>query len=201
MPDDVKPHLTIRPGSGWAALNLAEVWQFRDLLFTLAGRDIKVRYKQTFLGVLWVILQPVIGAGVFTVIFGKVLDVKTGNTPYFLVAYSSLLGWNLFSGVLGKASGCLVGNAGLISKVYFPRFILPLNAIPSTIFDFGIALVIMIPLLIRYHIFPGPALLLLPLWIAMLIAAALGVGLVTAALMVSYRDVGYIMPLITQMLF
>jgi len=202
MSDVAKPYLTIRPSSGWAALNLAEVWQFRDLLFTLAGRDLKLRYKQTYLGAAWVILQPLLGAGVFSIFFGKILQVQTdGNIPYFFVSYCALLAWNLFNNVLGKSSGCLVGNGHLISKVYFPRMILPLTAIPATLLDFAVALAVIFVPMFSYKIMPGPGILLLPVWMTIIILMALGIGLITSALMVSYRDVGYVMPLFTQLLF
>jgi lipopolysaccharide transport system permease protein len=194
------PYLRIRPSSGWAALNLRETWQFRDLLFTLAGRDLKLRYKQTALGVVWVVLQPLLAAGIFAFVFGKVAKLPSDGVPYFVFAFAGLLGWNLFSNILTKASGCLVGNAPLISKVFFPRLVLPLSTVPSVLVDFGIAAVLMAGLLVSHRIAPGWGLLLLPIWVALIAALALGVGLVTAALTVSYRDVQYILPVFTQML-
>lgn len=195
-----KPLLKIRPTSGWAALNLAETWQFRDLLFTLAGRDLKLRYKQTALGVAWVVLQPLLAAGIFSFVFGAVADLPSDGVPYFVFSYAGLLGWNLFNNILSKSSGCLVGNSQLISKVFFPRLVLPLSTIPSSLVDFGIALALMAGLLATYGIAPGWGILLLPVWIALLIMLALGIGLVTAALTVSYRDVQYILPVFLQML-
>ena len=122
-----EPFLIIRPTRGWAALNLREVWQFRDLLFTLAGRDLKLRYKQTALGVIWVVLQPLMAAGIFSFVFGKVAKLPSDGVPYLLFSFAGLLGWNLFSNTLNKTSGCLVGNAQLISKVFFPRLVFPLS--------------------------------------------------------------------------
>jgi lipopolysaccharide transport system permease protein len=195
-----KPTLTIRPSSGWSALNLAEVWQFRDLMFTLAGRDIKLRYKQTALGMIWVVLQPLMAAGIFTVVFGKIAKLSSDGVPYFLFAFAGQLGWNVFSNTVSKASGSLVGNSNLISKVFFPRLVLPLSTIPSTLVDFGVAAVMMVVLMIGYHTAPGWPLLWVPLWMVLLLAMSMGIGLVTAALMVTYRDVAYILPVFMQML-
>jgi len=195
-----KPHLSIRPSSGWAALDLRETWQFRDLLFSLAGRDLKLRYKQTALGVIWVVLQPLMAAGVFSFVFGKVAQMPSDNVPYFVFSFAGLLGWNLFSNTVTKASGCLVGNQQLISKIFFPRLVLPLSTIPSTMVDFGVAAGMMLLLLFTYHITPHWGLLLMPIWIALLLALSLGMGLIASALSVSYRDVQYILPVAMQIL-
>jgi lipopolysaccharide transport system permease protein len=189
-----KPHLTIKPTSGWVPLNLAELLQFRDLLFTLAGRDLKLRYKQTVLGVIWVILQPLVSAGVFAFVFGKLAKMPTDGVPYFIFSYAGLMAWNLFSGTLSKVSGSLVGNSQLISKVFFPRLILPLSSVPSTMVDFAVAGAMMTVLMFIYRVVPGWGLLLLPVWIAFLLALGVGVGLWTASLTVSYRDVAYVLP-------
>ena len=194
------PLLTIRAGSGWAGVNLAELWRFRDLLFTLAGRDLRLRYKQTVLGVVWVVLQPLLAAGVFSFVFGKVARMPSDGVPYFLFSYAGLMGWNLFSGTLTKVSGSLVGNAHLISKVFFPRLILPLSSVPSALVDFSVAGGMMLVLMALEHLTPGWGLLLLPVWMAMLLALATGVGLWTTSLMVSYRDVGYVVPVALQIL-
>jgi lipopolysaccharide transport system permease protein len=195
-----KPWLTIRPTSGWAAVDLRDLWRFRDLLMSLAVRDLKLRYKQTALGVIWVVLQPLLAAGVFSFVFGKVARLPSDGLPYFLFSYAGLLGWNLFSNTLTKSSNCLIGNSQLISKVFFPRLVLPLSTIPSVLVDFGVALGMMIVLMIIYRVPPGPGLLLLPLLMALLFALALGIGLCSAALTVSYRDVQYILPVMLQIL-
>jgi lipopolysaccharide transport system permease protein len=200
QPAEPEPYLRIRPSSGWAALNLRDLWQYRDLLFTLAGRDLKLRYKQTALGVIWVVLQPLLAAGIFSFVFGKVAGLSSEGVPYFVFSFAGLLGWNLFSNILSKSSGCLVGNAQLISKVFFPRLVLPLSTVPSVLVDFAIAAVLMAGLLVVHRIVPGWGLLLLPVFLGLIIACALGVGLVTSALTVSYRDVQYILPVFTQML-
>lgn len=195
-----RPHFTIRPSRGWVALNLREMWKFRDLLLALAGRDVKLRYKQTALGVIWVVLQPLMAAGIFSFVFGTVAKLPSGGIPYFLFSYAGLLGWNLFSSVLGKVSGSLVGNAHLISKVFFPRLILPLSSLPSALLDFAVAGVMLGVLLVVYHVAPGWGILLMPLWIGLLLMLATGVGLFATSLMVSYRDVGYVLPVALQIL-
>jgi len=195
------PVKTIRARTGWQALNIRELWQFRDLLLTLAGRDIKLRYRQTAVGVLWVILQPLLAAGIFAFVFGKVANLPAPKgVPYFVFSYAGLLGWNIFSGTVIKVSASLVQNANLISKVYFPRLILPLSMTFSTLLDFGVALALLPVLMLIAHIAPGLSLLTLPLWIALLLALALGVGMYTSALAVTYRDVQYVIPVIMQFL-
>ena len=195
-----KPYLTIQPTAGWQAINLRELWQFRDLLTTLAQRDVKLRYRQTALGALWVVLQPLMAAGIFSFVFGKVAKLPSDGLPYFVFSYAGLLGWNAFSATLGKASGSLLGNAGLVSKVYFPRLVLPLSVVFSTLIDFAVALGLMAVLMVVYHIAPTAALLLLPVWLALIILLAVGVGMYASALTVSYRDVGFILPVLTQFL-
>lgn len=196
-----KPHLTIQPTAGWQAINLRELWQFRDLLTTLAQRDVKLRYRQTSLGVIWVILQPLISAGIFSFVFGKVAKLPApAGIPYLVFSYAGLLAWNAFSSTLGKTSGCLLSNSNLVSKVYFPRLALPLSTVFSTLIDFGVALVMMIVLMVINHVVPTAAVLLLPVWLLLVILLAMGVGLYTSALMVSYRDVQFILPVVTQFL-
>jgi lipopolysaccharide transport system permease protein len=195
-----KPYLTIRPSGRWAALKLAETWQFRDLLMALAARDLKLRYKQTALGVAWVILQPLLAAGIFSFVFGSVAKLPSDGKPYFLFSYAGLLAWNLFNNTLTKSSGCLVGNSQLVSKVFFPRLVLPLSTVPSTLVDFAVAFCMMCVFMVTYHVHPGLGILLLPVWGAAVLMLALGLGLWAAALTVSYRDVQYILPVFLQML-
>ena len=197
---DEKPYLSIRPRSGWQALDVKEIWEFRDLLTTLGLRDIKLRYRQTALGAVWVILQPLLAAGIFSVVFGRIAKLPSDGVPYFVFSYAGLLGWNAFNSTLSKVSGSMVGNAGLISKIYFPRLILPLSTVFSTLIDFGVALGMMAGLLIAYGITPGIGLLLLPVWLLLILMLAMGIGLFTSALMVSYRDVGFILPVLMQFL-
>jgi lipopolysaccharide transport system permease protein len=195
-----KPLVTLRPPTRWAALRLGELFEFRDLLLTLAQRDVKLRYKQTLLGVAWVVLQPLLAAGIFTFVFSLVAKLPSDGVPYFLFSFAGLLGWNLFNNTLTRTSACLVNNANLISKIFFPRLVLPVATMGSALVDFAVAAGMMGALLIAYRWAPPPALLLLPVWLAILAAIALGFGLWTAALSVSYRDVQYILPVVTQIL-
>jgi lipopolysaccharide transport system permease protein len=192
--------LRLAPGHRNIARELAETWQARDLLFTFADRDLRLRYRQTALGVVWVVLQPLIAAGIFTFVFGTVAHLSSDGKPYLVFTFAALTGWNLFSGVLTRASACLVGNANLVSRVYFPRLILPLSVIPAALVDFAVSLVMFAVLLALYHVAPTRALLTLPFWLLLLGAGAFGVGLVAAALTVKYRDVQYVLPVMVQLL-
>ena len=196
-----KPYLTIQPTAGWQAINFAELWQFRDLLTTLAQRDVKLRYRQTSLGVLWVILQPLLAAGIFSFVFGKVAKLPAPHgIPYLVFSYAGLLAWNAFNSTLTKSSTCLTGNANLVSKVYFPRLVLPLSTVFSTLIDFGVALVVMAILMAVNHVPLHLGILLLPVWLLLIVLLSLGVGLYASALMVSYRDIQYVLPVVTQFL-
>lgn len=195
-----KPFLVIKPPSGWNAINLRELWLYRDLLLTLAIRDVKLRYKQTALGVIWVVLQPLLAAAIFTFVFGAVAKLPSDGVPYFIFSYAGLLGWNAFNSTLTKATASLVGNSQLITKVYFPRLILPLSTILSTLIDFAVGLGLMVALMVAYHIAPTPALLWLPVWLVLIVALAVGLGLYSSALMVQYRDLQYVIPVLLQFL-
>jgi lipopolysaccharide transport system permease protein len=194
-----KPLMELGPASGWAALNLREIWNYRDLLLVLAQRDVKLRYKQTALGVAWVVLQPLLAAGIFTFV-GSILNAPSGGVPRFVFSFAGLLAYNAFSGTISKASACVVGNSQLVSKVYFPRLILPLSTVLATLIDFAVGMVLMIAMMFLYHIAPGWGILLLPIWLALLIGLAVGVGLYTAALMVRYRDLQYVIPVLVQLI-
>jgi lipopolysaccharide transport system permease protein len=198
--DEDEPLLILRPASGHGLPDLREIWLFRDLLLALALRDIKLRYRQTALGAFWVILQPLIAAAVFSFVFGRVANMPSGGVPYFVLSYSGLLAWNMFSNTLTKASGSLVQNSQLVSKVYFPRVLVPLSTVFSSLVDFGVALVMMGVLLIVYRMPLTLSVLLLPVWVLLVLALSIGCGLFAAALMVTYRDVQYVVPVLTQFL-
>ncbi len=134
------PHIVIKPPSRWAPLNLREVWEFRDLLTRLTIRDLKLRYKQTALGVIWVVLQPLLAAGILSFVFGQVANLPSDGVPYFVFAYVGMMCWTLFSQTLTKIAGSLVGNAALVSKIFFPRLVLPLSTVGSTMVDFAVSL-------------------------------------------------------------
>jgi lipopolysaccharide transport system permease protein len=197
--DMVDAPMIIKPSSGWMVIKLRELWLYRDLVHSLAVRDIKVRYKQTILGIVWVVLQPLLAAGIFSIVFGGIAGLKSDGIPYFVFSFAGQLAWNLCGSTLTRVSICLVGNAPMISKVFFPRLVLPLSTLGSVLVDFAVAAALMVVLLLAYHINPGWRVLVLPAWIAMLLMFSLGVGLWAAALTVSYRDVQYIMPVVTQL--
>lgn len=195
-----RPLRTLKHKPGWQALNVRELWLFRDLLLTLAQRDVKLRYRQTAVGALWVVLQPLLAAGIFSLVFGKLASFPSDGVPYFVFSYAGLLGWNVFSGTVVKVSASLVQNSNLISKVYFPRLILPLSMMFSTLIDFAVAFTLLPVLMIIGHVAPSAALLTLPLWFGLLLLLALGIGMYAAALAVSYRDVQYVIPVGMQFL-
>ena len=192
--------IVISPPKGLAALDLRSLWEFRDLLFAFADRDIRLRYRQTVLGVAWVVLQPLMGAGVFAVVFGVIAKLPSGGIPYFLVSFAGLLGWTVFFGSLTRISPSLVANASLIRKVYFPRLLVPLGVLPSVMVDLAVGLAVMIVLLIAYGVAPGWGILLLPASVLILLTIALGLGLMASSLAVKYRDIQHIVPFAVQFL-
>ena len=195
-----KPEVSIRPQKGWSGLGLPQLWLYRELLMTFGARDVKLRYRQTVLGVVWVVIQPLLAAGIFSIIFGKIAKMPTDNVPPFLFVFAGMLGWNLFSSTLLKASNSLLANSGLVSKVFFPRLLLPISTTLSSLIDFCVALVMMAVLMVIYRVTPGLALVLLPLWLFMLLMIAVGISFITSALTVTYRDVGYILPVFVNLL-
>jgi lipopolysaccharide transport system permease protein len=192
--------IRIRPPRAWETLDLSALWRFRDLLRALAVRDIKLRYRQTVLGVLWVVLQPLAGAGIFAFVFGRVARLTSGDVPYVLFTYTGILAWNLFNGIVLKAAGSLVSNAPLVAKVFFPRLLLPFSGVVSTLLDFAIALSVGALLCVSSGHQPGWSLLAAPFWVALLVLLGTGVGLGCAALAVSYRDVVHVLPVALQFL-
>lgn len=196
----------LRPSRGWSALNLFDIWRYRELVYFLIWRDIKVRYKQTALGVLWAVLQPVLTMIVFNFFFGKVAKVPTGGIPYPIFSYTGLLPWGLFSKAISDAGRSLITNRSMITKVYFPRLVIPLSSVLSGLVDFGISFLVLIGIMLyynfspnsTYHIYLTWRLLTLPFFILLALETALGVGLWLSALNVIYRDVNYILPFLTQ---
>jgi lipopolysaccharide transport system permease protein len=196
----VAPVRTLRPSSGWAALELGELFQFKDLLMELARRDVKLRYRQTLLGVAWVLIQPLVAAGMLTFAFGIVAGLRPEGTSAYLFTYAGLLVWNAFAWTLNKTSFSMIGNVYLVSKVYFPRLVLPLSGVMSTLVDLGISLAVLLVGLAVFQVWPGTPLLLIPLWIALVLCLALGAGLIAAALTVEYRDIQHILPIVIPFL-
>lgn len=198
--------LFIKPTRGWSALNLMELWRYRELVYFLIWRDIKVRYKQTALGAAWAIIQPFFTMVVFTIFFGRLAKVPSDNVPYPIFSYTALLPWGMFTKALTDAGRSLISNRTMITKVYFPRLAIPLASVMSGIVDFAIAFVVLVGMMLYYNLLPGSTyhvsisanILLLPLFILLALITALGVGLWLSALNVIYRDINYILPFLTQ---
>ncbi len=193
------PVVRIRPTRGWASLHLRDVWEYRELLYFLMWRDVKVRYKQTVLGVAWVVIQPLATTLIFSVIFGNLAKIPSDNLPYAVFALAGLVPWNFFASAFARGSGSLVGSAHLISKVYFPRLIIPIAGVLAGLVDFAIVLVLVIALMFFYGRGVTAALVALPLYVLLVIAIALAVSLWLSALYVQYRDVGYVVPFLSQL--
>lgn len=193
-------HVTIiQPSRGWRALDLKELWAYRELLWVLTARDIKVRYKQTVLGVAWALIQPLMLMVVFSIIFGRLAKMPSDGVPYPIFAFAALLAWTFFSNALSNASNSLVASSNLISKVYFPRLIIPLASIGAWLLDFFIATLILLALMLYYGIGWTPNLLAAPVLVLAVIFAALGAGTLLSALTVAYRDFRYVVPFLLQL--
>ncbi len=198
-PQDALPVTHITPPSGWFELNLAEAWQYRELLYFFVWRDIKVRYKQTLIGAGWAILQPLTTMLIFTLFFGRLAKIPSDGIPYPVFFYSALLPWIYFAGALAGATNAVVENQRVITKVYFPRVILPLSSVISGWVDFAISFVLLIAMMAYYSVRPGMALAWLPLFLLLATITALGAGLWLAACNVKYRDVRYAIPFLIQL--
>jgi lipopolysaccharide transport system permease protein len=198
--------LILRPSRGWSALNLGDLWRYRELIYFLIWRDVKVRYKQTALGASWAILQPFITMVVFTLLFGRLAKMPSDGIPYPLFSYTGLLPWGLFTKAIGDAGRSMVTNRSMITKVYFPRLSIPLASVLAGLVDFALAFLVLIGMMIFYNYVPAlqyqvvitPAILTLPLFLLLALVTSLGVGLWLSALNVQYRDVNYILPFLTQ---
>jgi lipopolysaccharide transport system permease protein len=193
-----KPILRIRPTKGWAALNVRELWNYRDLLWLLVARDIKLLYKQTALGVVWVVLQPAVAAVILAVIFGRVAKLPSDGVPYLLFVFCGLTVWTYFSQALQRAGNSLVGNSQLVSKVYFPRLLIPLAHTVAALVDFAVVLVVLFVLMGIYGFAPTFRLLAIPGFLLLMTLTATGVALWFSALGVKYRDCRYALPYLIQ---
>jgi lipopolysaccharide transport system permease protein len=191
-------HLRIKPSSGFVSLRLNEIWEYRELLFFLVWRDVKVRYKQTALGAAWAIIQPVMTMIVFSVFFGKLGKLSSDGLPYPIFAFAALVPWTLFANGLMQATNSLVGSSHLIKKVYFPRLIIPIAAVLAGVIDFLLAFAVLIVLMGFYGIAPGANALWLPVFLLMTLIASLAVSLWLSALNVQFRDVRHVIPFLTQ---
>ena len=193
------PTLRIAPSKGWVPLKLRDLWEYRELLYFLIWRDIKVRYKQTALGATWAIIQPFFTMVVFSIFFGHLAKVPSDGIPYPLFSFAALVPWTFFANGLSQSSNSLVGSGTLITKVYFPRLIIPLASVFSGIVDFVLAFLVLLGMMVYYGVFPTTInVLWLPLFLLLALTTSLGVGLWLSALNVEYRDVRYIVPFITQ---
>ena len=188
----------IRPATGWLVVNFRDLWEYRELLYFLTWRDIKVRYKQTVLGIAWVVLQPLCLMLIFTAFFGRMVEVPVAGIPYSVFTYTALLPWQLFSRALNDGSMSLIGQEKMITKVYFPRILVPASAVLSALLDFTIALLFFLGFVYVYGLKPSLAILALPLVVLLAVMAAFGVTLWLAALNVLYRDIRYLLPFLTQ---
>lgn len=193
--------LVVRPSSGWVPLNLGELWQYRELLYFLIWRDLKVRYKQTVLGVAWAVIQPSFITLAFSVFFGRLAGIPSDGFPYPLFVFCGLLPWQLFAHALSNSGNSLVLSERLITKVYFPRLVIPLAAALSGVVDFVFGFLVLLGLMAHYEFLPTLALLMLPVFVLVALATAVGVGLWLSALNVEYRDVRYVIPFIIQFWF
>jgi lipopolysaccharide transport system permease protein len=198
--------LVLRPSRGWSTLNLPDLWRYRELIYFLIWRDVKVRYKQTVLGASWAIIQPFVTMVVFTVLFGNLAKMPSDGIPYPLFSYTGLLPWGLFTKAISDAGRSMIANRSMITKVYFPRLSIPLASVLSGLVDFALAFVVLIGMILYYNYSPNqdyqvvitPAILTLPLFLLLALITSLGVGLWLSALNVLYRDVNYIIPFLTQ---
>jgi lipopolysaccharide transport system permease protein len=195
----IKPLIIIEPSKSWVPLNLRELWAYRELLYFLTWRDLKVRYKQTVLGVIWVVVQPLLGTIIFSIFLGKLARVPSDGIPYPIFVYVGLLSWTFFSAAVTNSGNSLVGSAHLITKVFFPRLIIPVAAVAVRLIDLAISFVILIGMMLYYGISVTRQILLLLLLVPLITLLALGIGMWTSALNVKYRDIGVAIPVLMQL--
>ena len=193
--------IVISPSQGLFSLELGDLWQYRELFYFLAWRDIKVRYKQTVLGAAWAVLQPLLTMGLFSLLFGYFLNLPSGGVPYPIFVFTGLLPWQLFAFALTQSSESLIADRNLITKVYFPRLVVPLSSVAAGLMDFAISFVILIGMLLLFRIPLSWRILTLPAFVLLALLCAMGVGLWFSALNVQYRDVRYALPFLTQFWF
>jgi lipopolysaccharide transport system permease protein len=197
-PSPGAPHVLIRSEESGVQLNLRDIWAYRELLYFLTWRDVKVRYKQTLIGVAWVIIQPLMMMLIFTLVFNRFAGLDTGDIPYPLFAYSGLLVWGFFSTAITSGTSSLISNTSLVTKVYFPRAFITAAAVAAGIVDMVVGSLLLVALAVYYHVHVTWAVLLLPAFVLLATAMALGVGMLAAALTVKYRDLRHVLPFIIQ---
>ena len=194
-----QPLVRLAPGKSGSAIRLKDLWAYRELLYFLTWRDVKVRYKQTSLGAAWAVLQPLLTMLVFTLLFGRLAGIQSGDIPYPLFSYAGLLIWTFFANAISNSGNSLVSSANLITKVYFPRMIIPAAAVIAGLVDLAIALIVLVPLMIYYKASVGVGVVMIPLLLALCALLALGVGMWLSALNVKYRDIRYAIPFLIQL--
>jgi len=199
MPKTATPIEVIEPKKGWVPLDLREIWNYRELLYFLTKRDIKVRYKQTILGGLWAIIQPFFMMVVFTLFFGRLAKVPSDGIPYPIFVYAGLLPWTYFANAVSASGNSLAGSANLITKIYFPRLIIPASASLAGLLDFFIAMIVLGAIMIYYQVAPNIGIVLFPFLVSLTFLCAVGVGLWLSALNVEYRDIRYVIPFLIQL--
>jgi lipopolysaccharide transport system permease protein len=193
------PVTVVRPTRGWAPVDLGELWRYRELLYFLVWRDVKIRYKQTLFGVLWAILQPLAAMGLFSLFFGRLAGMPSDGVPYPLFSFAALVPWTFFSGGLTQSANSLVGSQNLITKVYFPRLAIPAAAVLGGLVDLALGLLMLLGLMAWYGVAPGARAFWLPLFLLLALATSLGAGLWLSALNVQFRDVRYAVPFLAQL--
>ena len=193
------PHIRIEPTQGWVALQLRELWRYRELLYFLTWRDIKVRYKQTVLGAAWAVIQPFMTMVVFSLFFGRLAQIPSDGIPYPIFSYAALVPWTFFANGLSQSSNSLVGSANLIKKVYFPRLAVPIATILSGVIDFVLAFLVLLVMMVFYGIVPTANVVWLPFFLLLALVTSLGAGLWLSAMNVQFRDVRYVVPFLVQL--
>jgi lipopolysaccharide transport system permease protein len=196
---DAERVFRIEPSKGWVSLKLSELWEYRELLYFLIWRDIKVRYKQTVLGISWAVIQPLATMVVFSLFFGRLGKMPSDGLPYPIFSFAALVPWTFFASGLSQASSKLVGSANLITKVYFPRLAIPIAAVLSGIVDFMLAFVILLGMMLYYKVSPSISIFWIPLLLLLALTTSLGVGLWLSTLNIQFRDVQYVVPFLTQL--
>lgn len=195
----IAPFIRIEPSRGWVSLQLRELWEYRELLYFLTWRDVKVRYKQTILGAAWAIIQPFFTMVVFSLFFGRLAGIPSDNVPYPIFSFAALVPWTFFANGLNQSSNSLVSSAGLITKVYFPRLAVPIATVFSGIVDFGLAFLVLLGMMLYYGVIPTINACWIPLFFLLALTTSLGVGLWLSAMNVKFRDVRYTVPFLTQL--
>ncbi len=190
--------MRIAPAEGWVSLGLRELWEYRELLYFLVWRDIKVRYKQTALGAAWAVIQPFLTMVIFSLFFGRLAGMKSDGVPYPIFSYAALVPWSFFAHGLSESANSLVGSASLIKKIYFPRLAVPIATVLAAIIDSAIAFTVLLAMMLYYGIMPTGNIFWLPLFMLLALVTSLGVGLWFSALNVQFRDVRYVVPFVTQ---